>query len=267
MYFKQKESGAVPSIIHANGPSKFTDYWERAVSLFFSEKPSQGQVNSDLTVVTWSIPNERTLLENCFEQYNIEDRLVVIPMSKPFDFLDKIRKMHKYLKTIKTKYVMALDATDVMTFGFDACDEALQLFKNKKVKAVFSAEIAEWPNLETGQGITRPHSGAPMEMASWIAELKKVRRIDEVYSWLGSSFTHICSGCWIGETRYMESFYGELMNLIPKGYHPEGLFGGDQGFIQILAGRRYPDVIADYKSEIFLNLSGTTNKEAELIVD
>ena len=267
MYFKQKESGAVPSIIHANGPSKFTDYWDKAVSLFFSESPVQGQVDKDLTVMTWSIPNERTLLENCFQRYNIEDRLVVIPMTKPFDFLDKIRKMARYLKTVKTKYVMALDATDVMTFGHDACDEALQRFKTKKVKAVFSAEIAEWPNLKTGQGIMDPHSGAPLEMGSWINELKKVRRIDEVYAWLGSSFTHICSGCWIGETRYMEEFYAELMDVIPEGFQPEELFGGDQGFIQLVAGRRFPEVIADSKSEIFLNLSGTTTKQAELIVD
>jgi len=267
MYFKQKESGAIASIIHANGPSKFTDQWDKAVSLFFSEKSVQGQVDKNLTVMTWSIPDERTLLENCFGQYNIEDRLVVIPMSRPFDFLDKIRKMAKYLKTVKTKYVMALDATDVMIFGHDACDEALQRFKQKKVKAVFSAEIAEWPNLTTGQGITKPHSGAPLEMNSWISELKKVRRIDKVYDWLGSSFTHICSGCWIGETRYMEEFYAELMDIIPEGYHPEGLFGGDQGFIQLIAGRRYPEVIADSKSEIFLSLSGTTKKEAELIID
>ena len=44
--------------------------------------------------------------------------------------------MYKYLKTVTTKYVMALDATDVMTFGHDACDEALQRFKNKNVKII-----------------------------------------------------------------------------------------------------------------------------------
>ena len=267
MYFKQKESGAVPSIIHANGPAKFTDYWNKAVSLFFSEAKMQGEVDNDLTVMTWSIPEERTLLENCFEKYNIENRLFVIPMAKPFDFLDKIRKMHRYLATTKTKYTMALDATDVMTFGHDACNEALQTFKQKNVKAVFGAEIPQWPNIETGQGITQPHGEAPFEMGSWLNELKKVRRIDEVYAWLGSSFTHICSGCWIGETRYMEEFYAELMDIIPEGFQPEELFGGDQGFIQLVAGRRYPEVIADCKSEIFLNLSGTTTDEAELIVD
>ena len=267
MYFKQKESGAVPSIIHANGPSKFEDYWDKAVSLFFSEPPIQGQVDKDLTVMTWSIPDERTLLENCFERYNIEDKLIVIPMKRPFDFLDKIRNMYKYLKTVNTKYVMALDATDVMTFGHDACDEALQRFKNKNVKAVFSAEIPQWPNPETRQGIMDPHSGAPLEQLKWINELIQVRRIDEVYAWLGSSFTHICSGCWIGETRYMYDFYEELMDVIPDGYYEEGLFGGEQGFVQLVAARRFPEVIADSKSEIFLNLSGTTPDEAELIID
>jgi len=267
MYWKQKESGTIPSIIHANGPAKFTDYWDKAVSLFFSEPKVKGEVDDDLTVMTWSIPSERTLLENCFEKYDIEDRLIVIPMSEPFDFLDKIRKMHKYLKGIKTKYCMALDATDVLTFGNDACNEALALFKKKDVKAIFGAEIPQWPNMETGQGITKPHSGAPLEMNSWINELKKVRRIDEVYAWLNSSFTHLNSGCWIGETRYMYDFYEELMQVIPEGRHPEELFGGDQGFIQLVAGRRYPEVILDYKSELFLNLSETTKEQAELIME
>ena len=65
----------------------------------------------------------------------------------------------------------------------------------------------------------------------------------------------------------MYDFYEELMNIIPEGFYEEGLFGGEQGFVQLVAGRRYPEVIADSKSEIFLNLSGTTTKEAELIID
>tara|TARA_Y100000296_G_C5174190_1_gene259058 strand:+ start:1207 stop:2010 length:804 start_codon:yes stop_codon:yes gene_type:complete len=267
MYYKQLLSNSYSPFIHANGPSKYDTSWDLAVRRYFKEPPVKGTCSDELSIVTWSIPTERTLLQNCFKHYNIENRLIVIPMKKPFDFLDKIRKMYTYLDKIKTKYVMALDATDVMPFGYDACDIALSRFKSKNVKAVFSAEIEQWPNPVTMKGITRPIGDAPKDMGAWIGELKKVRRLDEVYSWLGSPFKHLCSGAWIGEREYMLGFYKECMDIIPEGWYEESLFGGDQGFIQLVAGRRFPDVILDSKSEIFLNLAFTSEKEVELMID
>ena len=44
---------------------------------------------------------EETLLENCMQQLNMKDRLIVIPMKQPFNFLDIIRKMEKYLKIVQ----------------------------------------------------------------------------------------------------------------------------------------------------------------------
>ena len=177
---------------------------------------------------------------------------------------DKIRKMEKYLKIVQTKYVMALDATDVMLLGYDACDEALNKFVKKTARCVFGAELKQWPNLETGQGLADAKGDAPLDLGTWKAELAKVRELEEVYDWLGSPFKHLCSGTWIGEREYMIDFYSEVMKIIPDGWWDENLFGGDQGFITLVAGRRFPDVILDYKSEIFLSLSGTTEKEVEL---
>jgi len=257
MYFRQSHSKTIVPIIHANGPSKHEPMWDNAVNTFFSEKPQVGTMSKELTLITWSIPDERTLLQNCMEHYGLEDRLIVIPIKRPFDFLDKIRMTKKFLPKIKTKYVMGLDATDVLVCGHDNCDEVLKTFKGKEAKAVFSAEIPQWPDVDTGQGITQPHGEAPFEMGKLITELKKVRDIEKVYKWLGSPFTHLCSGCWIGETEFMTKFYDDCCDILPEGYTEETLFGGDQGFITLIAGRHYPDVILDYKSEMFLNLSQT----------
>ena len=65
----------------------------------------------------------------------------------------------------------------------------------------------------------------------------------------------------------MMDFYGECMSKIPDGYYEESLFGGDQGFITLVAGRRYPDVILDRKCELFLQLAFTSEKEVELVID
>lgn len=264
MYFRNKLSNNMVSIVHANGPAKHEKYWDEAVTHYFKENPCHGQLSEELTVITWSVPGETTLLENCMQQMGIKDRLIVIPMKQPFDFLDKIRKMEKYLKIVQTKYVMALDATDVMLLGYDACDEALGKFVKKTARCVFGAELNQWPNLKTGQGLADSSGDAPLDLGSWKNELAKVRETEEVYEWLGSPFKHLCSGTWIGEREYMIDFYGEVMKLIPEGWWDENLFGGDQGFITLVAGRRFPEVVLDYKSEIFLSLSGTTEKEVEL---
>ena len=264
MYFKNKLSENLVPIVHANGPAKMEKRWDDAVNKYFSEPPCEGEMSEDITVITWRIPSEETLLENCFKQLNLSDRLVVIPMKQPFDFLDKIRKMTKYLSLVKTKYVMALDATDVMVLGYDAIDEVLRSFQRKEARCVFSAEIPQWPNLETGQGIMDVHGEAPISLGSWKDELKAVRLRSEVYEWLGSPFKNLCSGAWIGEREYMIDFYKEVMEIIPDGWWDENLFGGDQGFITLVAGRRFPEVILDYKSEMFLSLSETTDKEVEI---
>ena len=72
MYFKQLHRGFVAPIIHANGPSKFTDTWKDAVEMFFSEDRTQGILPKDLTVLTWSIPDERTLIENNMLRYSLK---------------------------------------------------------------------------------------------------------------------------------------------------------------------------------------------------
>ena len=97
MYFKNKLSGNMVPDVHANGPAKHEKYWDDAVTHYFKENPCHGQLSDELTVITWSVPGESTLLENCMQQMGIKDRLIVIPMKQPFDFLDKIRKMEKYL--------------------------------------------------------------------------------------------------------------------------------------------------------------------------
>ena len=81
MYFKNKLSGNMVPVVHANGPAKFEKSWDDAVTTYFSEPSCEGEMSKDITVITWSVPGEETLLENCFNQLNLLDRLIVIPVS------------------------------------------------------------------------------------------------------------------------------------------------------------------------------------------
>ena len=63
MYFKNKLSGNMVPVVHANGPAKFEKSWDDAVTTYFSEPSCEGEMSKDITVITWSIPEEETLLE------------------------------------------------------------------------------------------------------------------------------------------------------------------------------------------------------------
>ena len=106
-----------PLICHGNGPAKENEIWKRVVTLWGGEdsfQPNCTPAEEDITVITWSIPEESTMLQESFEKMGMGSELIVIPISKPFNWLDKIKKTKEYLELVETKYIMGLDATDVI---------------------------------------------------------------------------------------------------------------------------------------------------------
>ena len=51
----------------------------------------QNPKDADLTILTWSVKGETTMLEDCFERKGIKDSLYVMNIDKPFNWLDKIK--------------------------------------------------------------------------------------------------------------------------------------------------------------------------------
>mgnify|MGYP006417375427 CR=1 FL=1 len=59
---------AWPVIYHGNGPSKNNPIWKGLVDRLQNQKGWQERrpIIEDITVLTWSIPEETTMLEECF---------------------------------------------------------------------------------------------------------------------------------------------------------------------------------------------------------
>ena len=64
MHYRQILTNQYCPFIHANGPSKYEESWDKVVDRYFREDPVEGTIPKDLTVITWSVPTERTLLQN-----------------------------------------------------------------------------------------------------------------------------------------------------------------------------------------------------------
>jgi hypothetical protein len=83
-----------PIIAHGNGPAKDNPIWKDIVEKCTNQDgwKERRPVIEGITVITWSVPGESTMLEDCFKNMNIRGELVVIPITKPFNWLKEKEK-------------------------------------------------------------------------------------------------------------------------------------------------------------------------------
>tara|TARA_Y100000593_G_C4315532_1_gene340668 strand:+ start:2826 stop:3659 length:834 start_codon:yes stop_codon:yes gene_type:complete len=270
------KSTAWPVVYHGNGPAKNNPVWKRVLDKCQNQEGWQERrpIIEDMTVITWSIPGETTMLEECFEKMGIKGELVVIPISKPFNWLDKITKTNDYLKKIDTKYILGLDSTDIIiSTDFSGQTklwyEIKEAFKGLNCKLLFNAEKLNWPSSK-GKGTNIQIDG----MNSYLLdELVKTEKFEEkVYKkYFGSEFFRLNSGAFIGYTDYTREFYQTLCDehierVYEKGFD-EGLFGGDQGFIRIMQRRCFPDLTIDYRNKIFMSFADANESDIKGIYE
>jgi len=263
---------AWPVIYHGNGPSKETELWKETVKLHEKEKgwDERKPIIEGITVITWSIPEERTILQECFAKMGIEEELVVIPITKPFNWLDKITKTKEYLEKIDTKYVIGLDSTDIIISTDNDGQRTLwynlkETFKELNCKLIYNAEKHNWPS-STGHGTKIESDGRNGYLINKLVETEKFE--EKIYKdYFGSKFYRLNSGAFMGYTEYTKEFYKEMCEKhIDRIYNEgvnEGFFGGDQGFIRIMQQSCFPDVIIDYNNRIFLTFAGIENDDIE----
>ena len=140
-------------VFHGNGPAKDNPIWQKITELWKNEdsfEPNCTPKEEGITVITWSIPEEMTMLQESFEKMGMQSELIVIPISKPFNWLDKIKKTKEYLDLVETKYIMGLDATDIIVSSDDDGKPTLwydikECFKGFNCKLVYNAEKLNWP--------------------------------------------------------------------------------------------------------------------------
>jgi hypothetical protein len=255
MRIENNKTKTWPLITHGNGPSSGSEIYKKIERAFFNSTHDIQKIPEELTVITWSIPNEEFVLGRCMEKLGCREDLHVISFTKPFEWIGKVTKTLNYLKYIETPYVMGLDALDVIpsTDEGNLWEEILKHFKEMDVDILFNAESSSWPDEGHGTSLERDH---PL-----IIKLNDSKGIEEgVYrDMLKSNRCYLNSGCWIAKTDKMIEFYMDVCNLIkeyPKSKDSESYFGGEQGFVRAIVPDFFPKLIIDYESKIFQTIVG-----------
>ena len=261
-----------PLILHGNGPAKNNPIWKQVVDSCTNQKgwDERRPIIEGITVLTWSVPGETTMLEECFSNMNIKGELIVIPITKPFNWLDKITKTNEYLKKVRTKYVVGLDSTDIIISTDNGGQKTLwydlkETFKELNCKLVYNAEKYNWPSSD-GIGTKIQKDGMNSYLIEELVETEKFE--EKMYKdYFGSKFFRLNSGAFMGYTDYTKDFYQTLCDehierIYEKGVD-ENFFGGDQGFIRIMQRRCFPDLTIDWKNKIFMTFAGVEKDDLQ----
>jgi len=254
-----------PLVIHGNGPSKESDKWKEVLKVYNEHTKHQQIPNKDLTLLTWSVKDEEFLLDKVMKDMGCGDYLNVILLDKEGDSInwtEKITKTLDFIKDIDTKYVMGMDALDVIPSSDEPMtlwDNIVEVFESMNCDILFNAEQYNWPSSD-GHGTMLGREN------HLIMRLKELEQFDErVYKeYFESEWLHLNSGCWIAKTEEMIKFYTDVKEIIdywsfkPE-YKDEGFFGGDQGFVRIMSREWFPKLIIDYNCKIFQTIAGQTD--------
>ncbi len=254
-----KRSGMWPCVFHANGIAKDQPIFSKMKDIesnisYTEQEPSE----HDLTILTWSIPEETVLLQENFKRMGIEDSLVIIPIHKPFNWLSKIKRLYEYMPYVKTKYVMALDATDIIVSTDNRGElwqNLINVFEGMNCNMVWNAEKNSWPST------TSQH-----KLQESLAKIEQFER--KLYKeHLDSDYCHLNSGAFIGKTEYVKGFYQRLWDKTEPYYsrgEDEMLFGGDQGFVRLISMSEFPQCVIDYECRIFQTLARIDEGEVNI---
>jgi hypothetical protein len=227
-----------PIVLHCSGaatPRQLID------QLACSVPKIKYEVSKDLTFFTWSNKPEKTIFENQFDGFEI-----------PYDVLGKDRQKWvnrfklplavEFLASVKTKYVMAADAFDVLFL--DNPQRILDHFIKCGKKLLFNASADNWP-------IVARHELPVIE---------------------GNVFRYLNSGVWIGETEFTMDFitdWKSVKHKVQEDYDAADdqvksqIMTSDQVFLKHLAPS-YPEVGLDTRCEIFQVYNKFSNPWVEL---
>ena len=223
-------TGSTPAILHRNGdPAEWRARWPQIVADFFAESQQPCGPSIDLTVLTWNNRPTKTLLERCLDRWGVPHLVLGedLPKWRP-DM--KVYLNAEALARVKSEYVMALDADDVLVVSpFGHVVAAFQAFE---CDIVFSGEKNSYPAVP------------------YIEEFE--RSIAE------SPYRHLNSGAWIGRTsaclRFFRDCLDEDRHDLLAAQPSLHVLRDDQGVTRKTFRRYHPATKLDYHCRVFQSL-------------
>ena len=209
------EKNTTPLILHGNGKSSREPHgaYNLIIREFFSkETPISLEEDLDLTIVTWKggkYKNTETILEKFMRFYDFPLLILDWPENKNFWEGSKAKDTTTLKaiknKTIKTKYVLWLDAGDVILLEHPKyiLEKFKEISLNTGTKIIFNAEKNNYPKPN------RMNNISPKVMEQW----NKTLANDENNK---GPFKYLNSGVLIGETKELEKLLETSSNIGPN---------------------------------------------------
>jgi hypothetical protein len=234
-------TGSTPPILHRNGdPAEWRERWPQIVADFFDESQQPCDASVDLTVLTWNNRQTKTLLERCLDRWSVP--YVVLGEDLPKWRPDmKVYLNAEALASVRTEYVLALDADDVLVVS--PLEDVVAAFQAFECDIVFSGEKNSYPEVP------------------YIEEFER--------SIADSLYCHLNSGAWIGKTtaclRFFRDCLEEHRHDLLAAQPSLHVLRDDQGVTRKTFRRYYPATKLDYHCRLFQSLFDVS-PEGEVLI-
>jgi hypothetical protein len=192
------------------------DGWDNILwNALIKKKLNNCSIPEDLTVVTWNNKKRISGLEAQLNKFQIPH--VVLGKENSFWASNRIKPKTLLKHNFSTKYVLAMDAFDVMIIR--DLSNIIDDFKNFNAKILFNATSTIWPEVEEHGKIEESLANYP--------------------------FAFFNSGVFIGEIEYIKEVFSEIP------YSKKEYPYSDQYLIRQEYHKRYPEIQIDWQCKIF----------------
>ena len=228
MKFQNLEFGTSPVFLHSHGwgphpeKTKMFHIFNQIKQKLLSEPSQKTGSIPDLTIIAFNNKKQKYALEECLDHFEVP-YLCLGKNVKKFNLADKLDLTFEALKNIKTKYILAADAKDVLML--DHPNKALEIFKKEfNCKMLFQASLIHFPTINT------------KEFEESVAKTR---------------FRYLNAGLMIGETEFVRKMFNKAAEIMSK-KKTEWYF--DQEIFKRFYKKYYPQIQIDQECRIFQSL-------------
>ena len=213
-----------PIVVHCPG-KKTTVLWEKLSKLFKSKGPKYSVCLDDTTIITWNNA-EKSCLERSLDVYRVPYFTLgkgIVDWHNPI----KLHLTNDALSGIKTKYVIGLDANDVLVLNDP--NEIVRRFSEFGCRMLFNCGPIDHP----------PVSRQFNDLQARLGE--------------GHDFKYLNGGVWVGETDYCREFFRDCSNAREQDEDPTNEWWdiSEQFYIKSAFVKHHANVKLDYRAQIF----------------
>jgi len=218
-----------PLVVHAPGQTGKNSLWQALKTEFFqSPKKNYGDCD-DLTILTWNNRPRPGVTQRCLDHLGIR-HIVLGQDITDWKNLYKNRLTAEALQSIQTRYVMGLDAPDVLLLAHP--QQILERFRRRfSCRLLFGSEVHCFPEVDA---LRRFENSLPHAVTS--------------------PWRFLNSGMWLGETAFCREFFAQAAETEPWD-GDERFLRSDQGVLKKVLRRFYPQADLDYGCTLFQNIN------------